>query len=95
MMKGLIAAFAIGFLTTAAFAETVPVTGLVTKINEAQGKLTLRHEPIPNLDMDSMTMVFTLADSKMLENLEVGDKVVFEADRVDGRITIISITEID
>jgi Cu/Ag efflux protein CusF len=94
-MKGLIAAFAIGFLTKAAFAEPVPVNGLVTKINAAQGKLTLKHEPIPNLDMDSMTMVFTLADSKMLENLEIGDEVVFEADRVDGRITIISIIEID
>ena len=77
--------------SSAAMAETVPVKGEVTKINEAQSKITLRHDPIPNLDMDSMTMVFTAGEPEMLTAVSVGDKVVFEADRVKGKLTIVKI----
>lgn len=76
-------------LPTAAFAETVPVDGQVTKINTKENKITLRHGPIKNLDMDSMTMVFRVKDPAMLTQVKVGDKVKFEADRVNGRITVI------
>lgn len=74
-----------------AFAQMAPVTGEVKKIDEAQGKITLRHDPIANLDMDSMTMVFRVKDPTMLKEVAVGDKVVFEADRVNGALTVISI----
>ncbi len=74
-----------------AFAQTVPVNGEVKKIDEAQGKITLRHDPIANLDMDSMTMVFRVKDPAMLTQVAAGDKVVFEADRVNGALTIVSI----
>ena len=81
------------FLTalSSAFAQAVPVNGEVKKIDEAQGKITLRHDPIANLDMDSMTMVFVVADPEMLKVVKVGDKVKFEADRVEGRITVTKI----
>jgi Cu(I)/Ag(I) efflux system protein CusF len=74
-------------LATTAFA----VEGEVMKINADAGKMTLRHAPIPNLDMDSMQMVFRVADPSMLSAVAVGDKVEFEADRVNGAITIIKI----
>ena len=54
----------------------------------AQGKLTLRHGPIANLEMPGMTMVFKVADPAMLDGLKEGDKVRFAADRVDGAITV-------
>jgi len=38
--------------------------------------------------MDSMTMVFRVQDPKMLDTVKVGDKVKFEADRVNGQITV-------
>jgi Cu(I)/Ag(I) efflux system periplasmic protein CusF len=94
-MRMLLTGVGIALFVSAASAETVPVKGEVTKINEAQNKLTLKHEAIPNLDMDSMTMVFTAADPAMLEAVKVGDKVVFEADRVNGRITVTRITKTD
>ncbi|MFD2029135.1 copper-binding protein [Ancylobacter dichloromethanicus] len=72
-------------------AQAVPVDGQVTKINEAQGKITLKHGPIKNLDMEGMTMVFVVADPSMLNAVKVGDKVKFEADRVNGRITVTKI----
>lgn len=67
------------------------VEGEVVKINEAAGKMTLRHGPIDNLDMGAMQMVFRVADPAMLKMVQVGDPVVFEADRVNGAITITKI----
>lgn len=78
-------------LPSVGFAQAVPTNGEVTKIDEDAGKITLRHEPIKNLDMDSMTMVFRVRDAAMLKTVAVGDKVVFEADRVNGALTITSI----
>jgi Cu/Ag efflux protein CusF len=76
---------------TAALAATVPIAGEVKKINVDQNKITLKHEPITNLDMGPMTMVFAVADPEMLKKVAVGDKVIFEADRVKGKLTITAI----
>ena len=64
------------------------VSGTVTKVDEPQGKLTINHGPIKNLDMDAMTMVFRAGDPAMLKGLKAGDKVKFDADRVNGQITV-------
>ncbi|MBX9568346.1 MAG: copper-binding protein [Candidatus Obscuribacterales bacterium] len=74
--------------TIASFAQSNEVNGEVMKIDKEQGKVTLRHGPIKNLDMDQMTMVLRVQETKMLDGLAVGDKVMFEADRVNGQITI-------
>jgi len=66
--------------------------GEVRKIDKAQGKLTLKHGPIANLEMPAMTMIFKVADPKMLDKLEVGDKVQFAAQRVNGAITVVAIS---
>ncbi len=76
---------------TIAFAQAVPADGQVTKIDQAAGKITLKHGPIKNLDMDSMTMVFRVKDPAMLKAVKVGDNVKFEAERVDGAITVTKI----
>jgi Cu/Ag efflux protein CusF len=64
------------------------VSGTVTKIDESQGKLTINHGAIKNLDMDAMTMVFRAGDPAMLKGLKAGDKIKFDADRVNGQITV-------
>ncbi len=87
-----IAATAILLLTVAAApALAAPVDGQVTKIDNAQAKITLKHGPITNLNMDGMTMVFAVADPTALKTVKVGDKVKFEADRVNGRLTVTKI----
>lgn len=63
----------------------------VRKVDKEAGKLTLRHGRIENLDMPPMTMVFRVADPKMLEGVKQGDKVRFSADRVGGGYTVTSI----
>jgi Cu/Ag efflux protein CusF len=73
-------------------ASSLPlVSGTVEKIDTAQGKITIDHGPIPNLDMDAMTMVFRTSDPAVLEGVKAGDKVRFQADRVNGRISVIKI----
>ena len=64
------------------------VDGEVRRIDRAAHKLTLRHGPIPSLDMTAMTMVFRVADTSMLESLKTGDKVRFAAERVGGDLTV-------
>lgn len=71
---------------------TVPMTeGEVRKVDKDQGKLTLRHGPIANLDMSAMTMVFRVADPRMLGALKEGDKVRFAAEKVNGAFTVTAI----
>lgn len=72
-------------LTTAVNAQSVK--GEVKKIDAEQGKITLRHDPIKSLDMGDMTMVFK-ADPAITKDFKVGDKILFDADRVNGQITV-------
>lgn len=86
MKRLLIASAVLAFASTLASAQSV--NGTVKKVDLEQGKLTLDHGPIKNLDMDSMTMVFRAGDPAMLKGLKTGDKVRFDADRVNGQITV-------
>jgi Cu/Ag efflux protein CusF len=65
--------------------------GEVRRIDLEAKKVTLRHGPIPNLQMSDMTMVFQVQDPAMLQNLKVGDKVRFKADNVNGALTVTAV----
>ena len=79
-------------ISGAALAQGTPmVSGTVEKIDAAQGKMTIDHGPIPNLNMDAMSMVFRAGDPSMLKSVKRGDKVQFQADRVSGQITVTKI----
>ncbi|MDP3407321.1 copper-binding protein [Bosea sp. (in: a-proteobacteria)] len=78
----------IAFTALALPAVAQQVNGTVKKVDEAQGKLTIDHGPIKNLDMDAMSMVFRAGDPAMLKGLKSGDKIKFDADRVNGQITV-------
>jgi len=75
-----------------AFAQSALVDGQVTKIDETAGKITIRHGPFKKFDMnDPMTMVYPVQDLALLKAVKAGDKVKFDADRINGQITIIRI----
>lgn len=65
--------------------------GEVKKVDKDAGKLTLRHGELKNLNMAPMTMVFRVKDAAMLDQVKVGDKVRFNADRVNGAVTILEL----
>jgi Cu(I)/Ag(I) efflux system protein CusF len=76
----------------AAAANAAPQSeGEVRKVDRSQGKVTLRHGPLANLDMPPMTMVFTADDPKLLEGLKQGDKVRFTADKKGGNYVVTAI----
>jgi Cu(I)/Ag(I) efflux system protein CusF len=81
------------FASSAASAQDEMVKGVVKKIDAGVGKITLTSGPIKSLDMDedNMTMVFRVKDPAMLKQVKVGDRVQFEAGRVDGQIAVTSL----
>lgn len=93
-MKSVIAATAMLAVLAAspAQAQSAMIAGTVTKIDASAGKITLKHGPIKKLDMDeAMTMVFRAADPAMLKAIKAGDKVKFDADNVNGQLTVTKI----
>ena len=64
------------------------VDGEVRKIDKDSKKLTLRHGPLKNLDMPGMTMVFQVKDAAMLDQVQTGDKVRFQVEKIDGKLTV-------
>ncbi|SIP90810.1 copper-binding protein [Pseudacidovorax sp. RU35E] len=64
----------------------------IRRVDAAQGRITLRHGDIPNLDMGAMTMVFRVRDPALLKDVKAGDKVRFTAQMVDGQLTVMSLT---
>lgn len=76
---------------TQAYAQALPVSGTVTKIDEAAGKMTIKHGPIQKMDMEGMTMVFRAQTPEMLKRVKVGDNVRFDVDKVNGQMTLTGI----
>ena len=94
MKKSIIAAVAAALLLTplSASAQSAAIDGQVTKVDESAGKLTIRHGPLPKFDMNEpMTMVFRAQDPAMLKAVKAGDKVRFEADKINGQFTVTKI----
>lgn len=67
------------------------VAAEVLRIQADQGKITLRHAAIPNLDMAPMTMVFRVADSSWLTTFKPGDPVLFTVDQGPQGLTVRSL----
>lgn len=65
--------------------------GEVRKIDKDAKKITLKHGPIPSIDMPPMTMVFHVADPAMLDQVKKGDKVKFAVDKRGDNLTITGI----
>ena len=53
-------------------------TGVVTKVDAAKKKVTIRHEPVQSLKWPAMTMAFTVKDKAMLERIQKDRKIDFE-----------------
>jgi len=77
-------------LGSAAMAQSV--AGQVVKVDQSAKKITIKHGPIPRLDIEeSMTIVYAAPDSNLLKTMKIGDKVNFEAERVGGQYVLTKI----
>lgn len=78
-------------VTPPAVQSSVMTEGVVRKIDAANGKITLKHGPIVNLDMPGMTMVFRVQMPELLNTVKVGDTVKFHVESVNGTLTVTEI----
>lgn len=65
--------------------------GEVKKVDPDNGKVTLKHGDIKNLDMPGMTMVFTVRDKSQLATIKPGDKVQFVVVQEAGKMVVTDI----
>lgn len=79
---------ALSLLAAAGVALAQGTEGEVRKIDKAQARITLKHEAIKSLDMPAMTMVFRVKDAKLLDAVAVGDRVKFDASKIDGQYVV-------
>ena len=74
---------------TPAAAPAAPATeGEVRKIDRDAKKITIKHGEIANLGMPAMTMVFVARDPALLDQVKVGDKIRFTAEKIEGAIAV-------
>ena len=91
-IPALILAMALTLAGQPAIAQSSMVSGQVIKVDPPAKKITIKHGPIPKLDMEEgMTMVYAAPDPDMLAAVKAGDKVNFEAEQVNGQYTITKI----
>lgn len=69
------------------------INGEVRKIDKTLGTITLKHEALPTLNMPAMTMVFEVKKREWLDEFNIGDKVTFNSDRLNGRLIITEISK--
>jgi len=65
--------------------------GEIRKVDKDAKKITIKHGPMPDLDMPAMTMVFQVKDPAFLDKVKAGDKVKFQAEKLGGAFTVIRI----
>ena len=76
----------------AALAQAGLIDGQVVKVDPATGNITIKHGPIRKLDMDQgMTMVFHAQNADLLKGMKAGDKIKFDAESVNGQLTVTKI----
>jgi Cu(I)/Ag(I) efflux system membrane fusion protein len=81
--------------TPAANAAVYSAKGAVTRLEKAEGTVTLRHEAVPALRWPAMTMTFRLEDPAAADGLKAGDAVRFDF-RNDGPTpTVVHIEPLD
>lgn len=66
--------------------------GVIKRVDAPNGKLTIKHEDIKNLDMPGMTMVFTLRDKAAASQFASGDAVKFAVE-MQGQTMVITAIE--
>jgi len=62
--------------------------GVIRKVDKDAGKLTIKHGPIPSMDMPPMTMVYRVKDPAMLDQVKPGDAVKFSMEQIGGQYTV-------
>ncbi|WP_417728377.1 copper-binding protein [Roseovarius sp.] len=85
------ALIAVLFAVSSAWAEPVYTKGVVKNVKPEEGKVTIIHEELVDLEMPAMTMVFRVSDDAMFDRLDAGKEIEFIVERVNGKLTVTSL----
>jgi len=88
-MKHTAIALLLALVTTTALAQLAE--GEIRKVDKQAKKITIKHGPVPSIEMPPMTMVYRVKDAALLERVKVGDKVKFDAQNVGGQYFVTKI----
>lgn len=78
-----------------AWAQSELTDGVVTKVDASASKITIKHGPMKKFDMeDGMTMVYGVKDQALLTAAKPGDKIKFDADRINGQFVVTKIQKV-
>lgn len=87
-----IALFVVGIAVAGiAWTQAPQADGEVRRVNSRTKEITIKHGPIPHLDMGPMTMAFAVKDPAMLDRVKPGDKVRFIAEKVGNEAVVTKI----
>jgi Cu(I)/Ag(I) efflux system protein CusF len=64
---------------------------VVQKIDRANGKVTLAHEPVQSLNWPAMTMDFSVTRKNLFDKLAVGQKVNVEFEQYDNDYVVTAV----
>ncbi len=81
-------ALAAAFAAAAAIAAAPLVEGEVRKVDAKAKTVTLKHGPIPNVEMGPMTMTFPVKDPALLAKVKAGDRVKFSAEKSGNDVVV-------
>jgi Cu(I)/Ag(I) efflux system periplasmic protein CusF len=88
----IILAVALSLGSRSVIAQSDLIDGQVVKVDQAAGKITIKHGPAKRLGMESgMTMVYKARDAAMLTAVKAGNKIKFDAEQINGQYTVTKI----
>ena len=62
--------------------------GEIRKVDKDAKKITIKHGPIPSLDMPPMTMAYQVKNPALLGQVRTGDKIRFGAEKIAGQYVV-------
>ena len=84
-----LSAVAFSLVAGASFAQSGSAEGVVRKVDAAAGRVIIKHGDFKGIDMQAMTMAFSVRDKALLEGVRIQDTVRFSVER-DGRDYVIT-----
>lgn len=66
--------------------------GMVEGIDWQRGEMTLTHEHLYDANVRPGTTIFAVRDPSLLDSVQPGDSIYLVVDRLDGRLTLLSLT---
>jgi len=75
-----------------AHAQEAQASGEVRRVNADEGKITIKHGAISELELPAMSLVYR-ADPTLLRGIQPGDKITFTAKREGKRYVVTKISK--